>query len=109
MPIPTYTQSYSNLVRTDMPETILIALVAALIGAALTRFWMRSRQPELPDPPSPDERGRLQDLIEATVGTTGETYFYALVREVSRFLQLDAVFIASKINDQPQAYQTLAQ
>ena len=37
----------------------------------------------------------LNGLIEATVGTTGETYFYALVRELAQFLQIDSVFLAS--------------
>ena len=91
-----------------MPETILIALVAALTGAVSTRLWMRDRVVKAPAQSRPDDRGRLQDLIEATVGTTGETYFYALVRELSRFLQVDSVFLASRIQDEAHGYQTLA-
>jgi diguanylate cyclase (GGDEF)-like protein/PAS domain S-box-containing protein len=91
-----------------MPETILIALLAALVAAGLTRYWLQGRKQPHSDPSPQCERGRQQDLIEATVGTTGETYFYALVRELAQFLQVDAVFLASCIDDESQGYETLA-
>jgi diguanylate cyclase (GGDEF)-like protein/PAS domain S-box-containing protein len=91
-----------------MSEAILIALIAALVGAVLTRYWMQERTAQPATEPPQDEHGRLQDLIEATVGTTGETYFYALVREMSLFLKVDAVFLANCIDDEQQGYQTLA-
>jgi diguanylate cyclase (GGDEF)-like protein/PAS domain S-box-containing protein len=91
-----------------MSEAILIAAVSVLAGAALVYFWMRSGKP-VPTPGSDeDPRDRLQGLIEATVGTTGETYFYALVRELSLFLRVDAVFLAACVDDETQSYQTLA-
>jgi diguanylate cyclase (GGDEF)-like protein/PAS domain S-box-containing protein len=91
-----------------MPEAILIAAISALAAAGLVWYSMKSRiaQP-LPVPP-PAESSRLNGLIEATVGTTGETYFYALVRELALFLQVDAVFLASCIDDEEQGYESLA-
>jgi diguanylate cyclase (GGDEF)-like protein/PAS domain S-box-containing protein len=91
-----------------MSEIVLAALIAALAAAAATHYWMRRRPALEPEPAQSDEKARLQDLIEATVGTTGETYFYALVRELSQFLRVDAVFIANGIDDEQQDYQTLA-
>ena len=92
-----------------MHETILIALLAALAAAAATYFWLQTRASPAPALiPQVEEPERLQDLIEATVGTTGETYFYALVRELSQFLHLDSVFLASCIDDEADGYQTLA-
>jgi diguanylate cyclase (GGDEF)-like protein/PAS domain S-box-containing protein len=91
-----------------MPEAILIAVVCVLVGAGLMRYWMR--RDASPAPPGQDEdpRGRLHGLIEATVGTTGETYFYALVRELSLFLKVDAVLLAARVDDETQVHRTLA-
>ena len=91
-----------------MSEAILIAVVSALVGAVLVHFWMRRTEPQAPPKQDDNPRGRLHGLIEATVGTTGETYFYALVRELSLFLQVDAVFLAACVDDETQSYQTLA-
>ena len=91
-----------------MSEAILIAVVSALVGAVLVHYWMRRTEPQAPPKQDDNPRGRLHGLIEATVGTTGETYFYALVRELSLFLQVDAVFLAACVDDETQSYQTLA-
>jgi len=93
-----------------MSEAILIAAVSALIGAGLLRYWMQRGAAQVPQTPQTQEDGpgRLHGLIEATVGTTGETYFYALVRELSLFLQVDAVFLAASVDDETQSYETLA-
>jgi len=91
-----------------MPEAILIAVVSALVGAVLLHYWKRRDKPQAPPKQDDDSRGRLHGLIEATVGTTGETYFYALVRELSLFLEVDAVFLAACVDDETQSYQTLA-
>ena len=91
-----------------MPETIIVATISALIAAALVWYSMKGRSTPQPTAAPPAERSRLNGLIEATVGTTGETYFYALVRELAQFLNLDAVFLASCIEDEDQGYQSLA-
>jgi diguanylate cyclase (GGDEF)-like protein/PAS domain S-box-containing protein len=91
-----------------MSEAILIAAISALVGAGLVGYWLRQTTPQAPQALEVDQRGRLHGLIEATVGTTGETYFYALVRELSLFLQVDAVFLAACVDDEKQSYQTLA-
>ena len=91
-----------------MPETIIIAAISALIAAVLVWYSMKDRSTPQPTVAQPDEHSRLNGLIEATVGTTGETYFYALVRELALFLNLDAVFLASCIVDEEQGYQSLA-
>ncbi|MCP4472404.1 MAG: EAL domain-containing protein [Gammaproteobacteria bacterium] len=91
-----------------MSEAILIAAVSALVGAALVCYWMRRGEQKATPRQDDDPRGRLHGLIEATVGTTGETYFFALVRELSLFLRVDAVFLAACVDDEMQSYQTLA-
>ena len=91
-----------------MPETIVVAAISALIAAVLVWYSMKGRSIPQPKVAQPNERSRLNGLIEATVGTTGETYFYALVRELAQFLNMDAVFLASCIEDEDQGYQSLA-
>jgi diguanylate cyclase (GGDEF)-like protein/PAS domain S-box-containing protein len=91
-----------------MPEALIIAVIAALAAAGLVWFWMKRNTALQAPAPQPQESSRLNGLIEATVGTTGETYFYALVRELALFLKVDAVFLASCIDDEDQGYQSLA-
>jgi diguanylate cyclase (GGDEF)-like protein/PAS domain S-box-containing protein len=91
-----------------MPEAIFIAVISALAAAGLVWYSMQGKSSPQSSAPVPDDPGRLHGLIEATVGTTGETYFYALVRELALFLQVDAVFLASCIDDEIQEYQSLA-
>jgi PAS domain S-box-containing protein len=91
-----------------MVEAISLAATSTLISAVLTWYGVRkfaekrARQQQL------DRKDRLHGLIESTVGTTGETYFYALVRELSQFLSVDSVFLATCSDDELQSYQTLA-
>ena len=87
-----------------MPETLLVIVIAALIAA----YWYRGRASSEPTSPRPEANGRLNGLIEATVGTTGETYFYALVRELAQFLGVDAVFLASSVDGENDGYRSLA-
>ena len=91
-----------------MVEAILSAVVSALVSALLVAWWIKTRAARQLASQQQAERGRLHGLIDATVGTTGETYFYALVRELALFLRVDAVFLASCIDDEEQSYQTLA-
>ena len=90
-----------------MVDAIFIAVISALTSAGLMWLWTQSNARKK-DPPQPPDDNHLHQLIESTVGTTGETYFYALVRELSRFLSLDAVFLASLSDEPKQTYQSLA-
>ena len=91
-----------------MVEAILLATVSALFSAGLTWFWLKEYVAKKVLKQQESRKDRLHSLIESTVGTTGETYFYALVRELSQFLDVDAVFLAANEDLEQQAYQTLA-
>jgi len=91
-----------------MPEALIIAAMSALAAAGLVWYWMKGSTTSQSPEPQPQDRSSLHGLIEATIGTTGETYFYALVRELALFLKVDAVFLASCIADEDQGYQSLA-
>ena len=71
-----------------MPDALIIAAISALAAAGLVWYWMKRNTTRQTPAPVAEERSRLHELIEATVGTTGETYFYALVRELALFLKL---------------------
>ncbi len=87
-----------------MPETIMLAVIAVLAVA----YWYKTRAVSQLASQQQAHRGRLGGLIETTVGTTGETYFYALVRELALFMRVDAVFLANCIDDEEGSYQSLA-
>ncbi|MGD8348186.1 MAG: EAL domain-containing protein [Gammaproteobacteria bacterium] len=91
-----------------MIDAILIAVAAALSSAVITWFWLRGYAVQRARRMQEQRKDRLHGLIEATVGTTGETYFYALVRELSEFMSIDAVFLAVCVDEEMQDYQTLA-
>ncbi|MDH3218138.1 MAG: EAL domain-containing protein [Gammaproteobacteria bacterium] len=91
-----------------MIEAIAAASFSALVGAGLTWYWIKGVEAKRARRRQQDSKDRLHTLIEATVGTTGETYFYALVRELSEFLSVDAVFLAALVDDAQQSYQTQA-
>jgi diguanylate cyclase (GGDEF)-like protein/PAS domain S-box-containing protein len=91
-----------------MVEAILLAIVCALLTALVTwrglmRFAAKQARRQ-----QRERKDRLHSLIESTVGTTGETYFYALVRELAQFLSVDAVFLAACADEGQQNCQTLA-
>ena len=90
-----------------MIEVILTAIVAALAAGGVF-YWTLRRMYQRTQQVQEDRNGQLLSLIEATVGTAGETYFYALVRALSQFLSVDAVLIARCINEDKQEYQTFA-
>ncbi|MFT5221520.1 MAG: diguanylate cyclase (GGDEF)-like protein/PAS domain S-box-containing protein [Planctomycetota bacterium] len=96
-----------------MVETVVFVLLAALAGAAFTYWWQRKSTPsgqlagQASNHPT-QSKDQLHGLIEATVGTTGETYFYALVRELSKYLGTDAVFLAVCEDPSEQSFRTLA-
>ena len=91
-----------------MIEVTLTVILSALAGAGLVFYWALGRDQRQAAPPREESKNRLHELIESTVGTTGETYFYALVRELSQFLSIDAVLLAHCTDEEDQDYQTLA-
>jgi len=91
-----------------MVEAILLVTLSALLSAAVTWYWLKGFAVKQVRKQQHDRKDRLHSLIESTVGTTGETYIYALVRELSQFLSLDAVFLAACVDEEKQACQTLA-
>ena len=91
-----------------MLEAILLATVSALTGVAASWFWLRTRAARQARRRQEERKDRLHSLIESTVGTTGETFFYALVRELAQFLSVDAVLLAACTDEAEQNYQTLA-
>jgi diguanylate cyclase (GGDEF)-like protein/PAS domain S-box-containing protein len=50
----------------------------------------------------------LHRLIEGTVGTTGETFFYGLTRELSKYLLVDAVLIAGCTGDKSSEFKSIS-
>ncbi len=91
-----------------MVEAILLAAVCALISVGATWHWLKHSAEKKARSNQDLRRDRLHLLIESTIGTTAETYFYALVRELAQFLQIDAVFLASSVGNEQQTCQTLA-
>ena len=91
-----------------MLEVILVAVLSALVSAALACYWTRQVIVKQTRRNQQQHKDLLHGLIEATVGTTGETYFYALVRELCQFLSVDAVLLATCVDEEQQTYQTQA-
>ena len=87
---------------------LVISLVTALVTALIVARWSKTRSARHLASEQQGERARLHGLIDATAGTTGETYFYALVRELALFVRVDALFLASCCDDEEQRYQSLA-
>ncbi len=91
-----------------MIDSILLAGLAALTGAGLATLAFVGIRRRRREQRREDQQDRLHGLIEATIGTTGETYFYSLVRELARYLGVDAVFMAALVDETQGSYQTLA-
>ncbi len=92
-----------------MSEVIVISCI--LFAASIAVFWvwprMREQQGKAKVSATPDD-SRLHTLIEGTIGTTGETFFYALVRELAQYLEIDAVFVACSRADDTLDFRTQA-
>lgn len=92
-----------------MTELILIILVTFAIAMIALVLWIRgSNNTREFKHRSITDDNRLHILIEGTIGTTGETFFYALVRELAQYLNVDAVFIACRSEDDSLSYRTQA-
>ncbi len=91
-----------------MIEAILLAAITVVLSSGLTWYWTKRVESKQARRFELERNGKLHGLIEATVGTTGETYFYALVRELAQFLSVDAVFLAACVDEEQQSFQTMA-
>ncbi len=85
------------------------AVLAFLIAGALF-WWLRRRERyrERTQVSTANDSSRLHTLIESTIGTTGETYFYALVRELAQYLEVDSILIAGRDENNLASFRTQA-
>jgi len=93
-----------------MSEITIISgvLCAVLAGAILVWLRARNKTHKTVEKSVGSNDARLHALIEGTIGTTGETFFYALVRELAQYLDVDSVLIASGSSSDDTNYRTLA-
>lgn len=92
-----------------MTELTFITIVASIVVIIAFGLWLRGsgKMLNFSHRLSTDDN-RLHTLIEGTIGTTGDTFFYALVRELAQYLNLDAVLIACHTDGDPLSYRTQA-
>ncbi len=81
---------------------------AALIAGVLLWLREREKQSEKAQISNLPDNSCLHTLIEGTIGTTGETFFYALVRELARYLDVDSVLVASRDPGDQASFRTQA-
>lgn len=93
-----------------MSELIFISGVFCAVLAGVVLLWLRERNKtrQTIKKPAGSNDTRLHTLIEGTIGTTGETFFYALVRELAQYLDVNSVLVASRSSGDNTCYQTLA-
>ena len=87
---------------------LLTSLVVALIAGWLWKGKSVLERQLSEQLNKSSQKDSLHSLIEGTVGTTGETFFYGLTRELSKYLSTDAVFIAGRVGDSLCEFKTLA-
>ncbi|MDH5355468.1 MAG: EAL domain-containing protein [Gammaproteobacteria bacterium] len=92
-----------------MTELTIITILASAIVIIALGLWLRGpgKKQEFSHRLADDDI-RLHNLIEGTIGTTGDTFFYALVRELARYLNLDAVLVACHTDEGSLRYRTQA-
>ncbi|MEM7563457.1 MAG: diguanylate cyclase, partial [Pseudomonadota bacterium] len=96
-----------------MVDVVLTAAVSTLFGASLVWYLVHRPRNFESTAKKSDNRFKespqsLHKLVEATHGTSGETFFYAMVRELSRYLSIDAVFIGGVVDARQQSFRSLA-
>ena len=90
-----------------MGDLLISAGIVAIVIAGLL-MWLawRKTQVKAGDIRDPDD-SRLQSLVEGVSASIGDTFYYSLVRELSQFLEIDAVLLASsndRLSYRTQAY-----
>lgn len=92
-----------------MAELTIITILAGAIVIIAIGLWLRgSRKMQDFNHRLSTDDNRLHSLIEGTIGTTGDTFFYALVRELAQYLYIDAVLVASHTKGDSLSYRTQA-
>ncbi len=92
-----------------MSEMLIVSCIAFAIVVAAFWIWLRAQRKQVNvHGKAISNDNRLHTLIEGTIGTTGETFFYALVRELAQYMEIDAVFIASRRVDDALSFHTQA-
>ncbi|MCP4488217.1 MAG: EAL domain-containing protein [Gammaproteobacteria bacterium] len=92
-----------------MSEILITSCMVFAVSVVVFWVWSRvqSKQVNVNASAASDD-SRLHTLIEGIIGTTGETFFYALVRELAQYLEIDAVFIACRRGDDTLNFRTQA-
>jgi len=93
-----------------MTELIFIIGIfcAVLVGVVLLWLRHRDKSQQTMERPEGSNDSHLHALIEGTIGTTGESFFYALVRELAQYLDVNSVLVASRNAGDNTSYRTLA-
>ena len=92
-----------------MLELFLVATASIVLTLVAFVSWQKmSGKPDPDNLPTESENTQLELLIESTFGSTGETFFYSLARELSQFLSIDAVMLASCENQKDGIFRSLA-
>ncbi|MFV2032630.1 MAG: EAL domain-containing protein [Gammaproteobacteria bacterium] len=89
-----------------MGDLFINAGIAVIAIAGVLVWQARRKKPVNPGYRRVLDDNRLYSLVEGISASIGETFFYSLARELSQFLEIDAVFLASR-HDQ-NVYHTQA-
>jgi len=92
-----------------MLELILVAGASIVITVVALLSWQKMSGKPVPEIQATEsENTQLEFLIEGTFGSTGETFFYSLARELAQFLSIDSVILACNEDHQSEDFRTLA-
>ena len=98
-----------GFVLPNMIDLFIVAGLSIVLAVLLLLFWKsRAQKPEADAGLAQPQSSQTQILIEGTFGATGETFFYSLVRELSQFLAIDALLLASCEDETQGVYRSLA-
>jgi diguanylate cyclase (GGDEF)-like protein/PAS domain S-box-containing protein len=99
-----------------MFELFFVAAVCIVLTVVVVLSWQKlseksdsgDKTPGSEDKAPDAENNPLEFLIESTFGSTGDTFFYSLARELAQFLSIDSVLLASCEDREQGIYSTLA-
>ncbi|MCZ6579794.1 MAG: EAL domain-containing protein, partial [Gammaproteobacteria bacterium] len=92
-----------------MVELFLVAGACIVLTVVVVLSWQKLSEKSDPEGKTPaSHHNPLEFLIEGTFGSTGDTFFYSLARELSQFLSIDAVLVASCEDREQGNFTTLA-
>ena len=91
----------------DLNISYVVVLALVVAGVWFWLFKKHNQQLDIPRQVDPASN-QLHTLIEGTIGTTGESFFYALARELAHYLQIDSIIVASCEEAGSQSYRTHA-